>query len=468
MLDAGKSCVLECAPGKESSGPHAMKDSVQDAHSAAVIPLPDSLRTFLKFERFHLHRADKYQVLSRDPAFDTHYLPQRSAAFQLPCYFVRRKRVQIFGDQRVTTFKWAFGYPPDDIVLFAVHPTALRDHAEFLSKSQAEPSSAFGVKIWAVPTSSTRTVVAWEDRSPEKAIFLKTSLTSPLFGDRRLTEAVVARSVGMSALLSYVGCELPEDLRFMPEPAGIVPKGYRDTGLIVREIPEEIRKGTIIPVPLFALASHGPDQRPLLLTIAERAGLKLNDFLEDVLCRNFSAMWVDLTMRAGLCLEAHGQDLLLALSSDLVPINRFYYRDFEGLQVDWGLRASFGKTSPTALPRADRFFDTYYTWGHPCSQLAWYKLHVSLYGYVHLVLREIDESISTWASGGLIDRAVLRRESLTSMFSRHLRLSLGSLADVRDSGNYDICNDLSRFVRFLMRVRRELMESAGVQRLRPV
>src|SRR6185369_704587 len=52
-----------------------------------------------------------------------------------------------------------------------------------------------------------------------------------------------------------------------------------------------------------------------LLTLAENMHRDTRDFVDEILCHKFASIWVHLSMEAGLILEAHGQDLMLALSS---------------------------------------------------------------------------------------------------------------------------------------------------------
>lgn len=44
---------------------------------------PSALQRLMDLERFHFHKAEMFQQLSRDPSFDTRFLPQnrRRACF---------------------------------------------------------------------------------------------------------------------------------------------------------------------------------------------------------------------------------------------------------------------------------------------------------------------------------------------------------------------------------------------------
>jgi hypothetical protein len=432
-------------------------DESQDGE--VIAQLPATLRQWLTLERFHLHKAESYQLLSRDPDFDTRYFPQNCGAFRLPCFLVQRKDLYVFGSQQENADGMRFfsGAERNGEVVFPIHPSALNRYREFLQKVGARDAANDGVCIWAVPTSSTRTVLAWPDGAPEKVVFIKTSLLSPIFADRRVLRLGAGRSVGLSTLVRNSSDELPAALICMPEYFAFTPRQSPHAGAIIRSIPQEIRDGRVQPVPLFSLLGGSGGRVPLLLTILERTGMSPLHFVNDVLCQPFAKLWLELSMNFGLLLEAHAQDLLLGLSPELVFQGQFYYRDFEGLQVDWELRRRFGGPAP-AMPNDWAWREAYTTWGnYRHAESLWYKWHISLIDYLHFVLHETECSLREWHQRGLIGGAVCGQDEVTMIFSRHLFAAVEQMFGVSIGPPYNVYRSANRFLILLAKLRRQVL-----------
>jgi hypothetical protein len=425
--------------------------------------LPESLRQQLTFERFHLHKPEVFQNPSRDPAFDPKYFPQNCGVMQLPCYWIERRHLYVFGAQHAADeLSFFSGEGPHGCVLFPMHPASAANYRELLSKIEAKDAAEDGLRIWAVPTSSTRTLLAWPDRQPERAVFAKTSLHSPIFGKRRLHAWQVARSVGLSGLVQESLPELPDTLRYFPETFGMVPRQMPDSGTIIRSIPEEIKANRLLVAPLFSLMG-GQHARPLFLRLMEQAGLQPMDFIEQVLCRKFARLWLEMTLRQGLILESHWQDLLLAMSPDLRTLDRFYYRDFEGLQVDWELRRRLGLSMPVYMPYSRAWHEAYGSYSYRYGPQLWYKCRISLQLYLHSVLSELEQMLRVWQERGLLGGARCNEGDLTAMFSRQVRELIQELFAVRVKLDYDIHRHLNRFLLLLLNIRKDLLGAAGTQ-----
>ena len=320
----------------------------ESAGAAAMTQLPVALQQWMALERFHLHQVEKFQRMSRDPSFDTAHLPQNGGVFRLPTYRVSRRHLHLLGGQpqNTDTMRFVTGAQSQEQVLFPIHPSTLGHYREFLLNARACDVAQEGLCIWAAPTSSSRTLLAWQDGAPQNAVFVKTSLFSPLFGDRRIRRVQAGRSVTLSAMLADEADELPRALSYLTETLAFTSRQAPHTGAIVRTIPEAIKTGRVRLAPLFSLLGGSGDNVPLLLTILERTGMPPLQFVHDVLCKPFAQLWLELSMNSGWILESHGQDLLLELSPELTFQGRFYYRDFEGLQVDWELRRWLGRARP--------------------------------------------------------------------------------------------------------------------------
>jgi hypothetical protein len=419
--------------------------------------LPVSLRAFLEFERFHLYRPEFFQENVGSRQYDARYLPQNCGAFGLPCFWVKRERLHVFGEQLTANHEPRFLQVGEarQRVLVPIHPLSVERCGSILADVEAEEANCDGRCVWAVPTSSPRTFLVWPDGEPDKAAFVKVSLHADAFGDRRLGARKVARSVGLSMLFDSVSRERDLQVRHFPEPVGFVPRALPDCGVIVRSIPESLRRNQIHAVPLFALLGGVGERVPLLLSLLQQCAENPQELVDRILCRPFAKLWLDLALRQGLLLEAHAQNIMLALSPNGVPLGEFFYRDFEGLQVDWELRTVRGLPTPQSLPRSFEWYETYATWGYPHSQLIWYKLYVSLFDYLHFVLHEVEVSLQSWRERGLIGGPAVRSDELTLNFSRHL-LTLLAASFGTPASEFNLYRNMKKAVTLLLRVRRDL------------
>lgn len=433
---------------------------------SVIAQLPASLRALLAWERFHLHNSARFQQATSGVGFDARYLPQRCGAFRLPCFWVFRKHLHVYGGQakdhsELNLFE---GSGSEERVLFPIHPASLSHYREFISRVGAVDVARDGACIWAVPTSSVRTLLVWPDGAPSRALFIKTSLHSPMCGDRRISSQKVGCSVGLSSLVDYSLAALPPSLRYLRESVGFVPRCLPNGGVIIRTIPKEVKEGRIFIAPLFALYGGQEERRqPLLLTMLAHHGINTMQFVEEEICGSIAKLWLKMSLHFGLILEAHGQDLLIALTPDLKSLQQFYYRDFEGLAVDWDLRTSLSLATPPRMPRDWSWFETYATWGYPQFQLASCKLRNSLEVHLHLLLGELEHEIRQWQSRGLLGGPVIAEGHLIRVFSRQITQAVNEMFGSRISASYDLRLALGRFVAVLMSLRKGIMRERRVK-----
>lgn len=426
--------------------------------------LPPGLRDWMTLERFHLYKANIFQNTARDPAFDIEYFPQHARPFRLPCYWVRRRHLYVLGEQQPSIHElnsFCSGPFADDRVLFPIHPSALGDFRPWLRDVAARDATADGSGIWALPTSSTRTLLVWPEDAGHRAVFVKTSLHSPIFGNRRVTRIKVGRAMGLNQLVRQASAQLPRELHVLSEVLGFSPRHALDSGAMVRLVPPEVSDGRTRLAPLFSLLGGGEGRVPLLLTLLERTDMPPVRFVDELLCASFAPLWVDVTLRQGLILEAHGQDLLLGLSADGVPTGHFYYRDLEGLQVDWELRRHRGWPTPH-LPNGWAWRETYGTWGSTYSDFVWYKWRVSLFDYLRLVLSEVESSLREWYERGLVRGPKCEEGELTTLFSHHIFAAIERLFNMSMGPRYDTLRSLHRFLIALVELRKLTMHSESL------
>ena len=423
--------------------------------------LPTHLQALVGFEQRNLWRVEKYRANLAVSDFDEMYLPERRGVFFLPCSSVRREDLYVYGDGEGLRYgiRELVHDVRDNTFILPVHPAEFARQTELLPTQHAESAARDSIRLLATPMSSTRTLLAWPEGHPESAFFTKLSLMSRLFGDRRLDRRKVAASVWRSQLVGKLMRQLPPEMGYFAEPWGIVRRNQPERGLLFRAIPEELRGGKELLAPLFALMGGGRESPPLALQLIVRYGNDGFAALKDILLCKFAKLWVDLVFDFGILLEAHGQDLLLTWSPAATPQGRFYYRDFEGMAVDWALCRARGLPEPGGL-HAWEWFSTYETCGYRLYQLVSVKMISSLFDYLHLVLGELESAVLEWQASGAIARGTVREGELTFVFSRCLRYAIQEKFGMSEGENYDIRHRLARFVKFLMQVRRDVMNGS--------
>jgi hypothetical protein len=262
--------------------------------------------------------------------------------------------------------------------------------------------------------------------------------------------------VGISKLLRSDHAALPRNVHYLFEPTGIVPRSMPNGGVLFRPIPCDVKSGKLILAPMFSLVGGSENHPPLLLTIIERTGMNIHDFMHDVVCAGFAKSWVQMSMRNGLILEAHGQNLLLALSADFEPLGQFYYRDFQDLMVDWDFRRMMGNASPTTMPNAWSWHETYDS-GYFCSNLLSKQFEISIKHYMKFVIEEMELVLRHWHENGIGQTPRFEIDEFTAIFSHQIMKAVHEVSGVCAGAEYNIYRSLARFSRFLLNVRMELI-----------
>jgi IucA / IucC family len=428
--------------------------------------VPNHLRAFVRFEQENLWKPERFRLPGKEMELGREYLAETGAVFRLPSFWIKRKHLYVYGQQGWISREWQVmrGAGPEDRALFPIHPAELVRCQQTLVDAKAEDAALGGIELLATPTASGRTLVAWIHGQPGSASFVKASLKRGVFGDRRLRREVVARSVGLSAMVQRVQPNLPPGMSYLHEPLGLVPRRMPDGGVLFRILPREVADGSVIPAPLFALMGGRGGRQPLLLELIGRDRGLARHFVEEVLLRKFARIWVDLVFDWGLILEAHAQDLMCALSRDGIPTGQFYYRDFEGLAVDWELRRIRGLGETTELPNEWQWHTTYDTWGYPLYQMVSTKLKLSLRNYVNLFLAELESALMEWQANGALNGFEVGQHELTSSFSDHLCNAMKEKFGSCGSPDCNLRDNLAGFVKYLMKVRMEVMRGVGCGR----
>lgn len=286
------------------------------------------------------------------------YFPESSPVFSVPAYLVPLSHVvQVCasGSDRGAPFAASQGEHPGYVRCF-FHPFRHEGVANAILAAGGIPDER---RYLGTPTSSSRTLLVWDEDNPSVSGLLKLSLNATIGNAiRTLTAHAIFRSVGVTSLLDASVGTHPTDFGYMPEVRGTVLPAVPDAGSIERLISQEIRTGTSSLLPVFALFRRIKGQT-LLSLLAQQNGATAYDFARETLIRGFTRHWIKLAFDLGFYPEPHAQNLVLAVS-DLGQLEpKFVHRDFEGFYVDISFRRRLGLPHPTNLPIVDSEQVTY-------------------------------------------------------------------------------------------------------------
>ncbi|MBK9072947.1 MAG: hypothetical protein IPL79_18400 [Myxococcales bacterium] len=304
--------------------------------------------------------ATEQQLLSRevntsriltpkDNEQDPRYAPEAGNVFEIESYWLDANDVHQFDSGgfepglRAVLTRVHDGKPQ---VRLLVHPESKQLYAKLTARAQKAPS------FMGTATSSSRTLLVWEQGKEASAFFAKLSLDAVIGGaSRTVSSSQVVRSVGISKILASDGASLPESFGYFPEPWGIVPKGMDEAGMLVRAVPADIASGRTRLVPLFSLYAEPKDgAEPLLRGMIKRSGLAPDVFIKAKILRPFARQWAQLVFEHGITSEPHAQNVLMEIGEDGQPTGRFMHRDFGGFAADLDYRASLGMAEVADLP----------------------------------------------------------------------------------------------------------------------
>ncbi|MBI2742423.1 MAG: hypothetical protein HYX48_00705 [Chlamydiales bacterium] len=196
--------------------------------------------------------------------------------------------------------------------------------------------------VQVAPTASTRTVFVLEEDAP--AHCLKTSL-----GPLRITRAVrgldktrIDHSIAVSKAIS--GCsDLVKNPKFafLHESFGASYGHQKDSiGFLVREmIPRPFIQEKHSMLPLFGLYSkdtRNPEARATLINLIEASDHDPETFVLESIYYPIIRGWVEIYLKTGAIIEAHGQNVSFEIDKDGVP-GRAVFRDFDTFMRRKGL-----------------------------------------------------------------------------------------------------------------------------------
>ncbi len=229
---------------------------------------------------------------------------------------------------------------------FFVHPLSETEYRHLISRYE----STF--EFVATPGSSNRTLTV-RSMSSGRQFYVKTSLALEIAGTKRtVPSGEVSRSVGHSMFLRSLAGRDPRVL-FLPEPFGLIPKGFERGGQIVRLLEPNRPVQGLIPLFSFYSLERGRDFSG---GIAASLGVSRSEFLKDRLAAPLHDLLLELRERHGVSHEAHAQNVLVEVGSNGVPTGRFVLKDLSGLNVDFARHREIFARVPVFKDRDLEYF----------------------------------------------------------------------------------------------------------------
>ncbi len=266
------------------------------------------------------------------------YYPESRPVFRLWNVDVPEEKVRILATGKIPENLIYVEIEGKRFVRFFIHPKSRELFSEVLKDYEWRQD------FLATPTSSHRSLIAWDPKAPEKAFGVKTSLDAIIGQSRRiLSKEQVERASAVSALVNSLDKETlaKEGILFIDEPVGVLVNG-KEMGYAVRELVAPVSSAHEF-IPVFSLYSTPADGVPPIHTMLEKSGLSAREFTEKFLIEPMVRQYSYLSFVEGMVGEPHEQNLLMELK-DGQPNGRYYYRDLAGFHIKPDVRRAAGKT----------------------------------------------------------------------------------------------------------------------------
>jgi hypothetical protein len=300
------------------------------------------------------------------------FRPKMGNTFEVPYIYLPADRAHVVDsglgspEMRAQVFKNINGRQH---VRFYIHPESFALYAPLLKEFDVAGNYT------ASPTSSTRTVLAWNRRIETPAIFLKLSLAQIQAGLGRIVPSwEIRRAVGITSMVNLTPQETWDHsgASIIPEFAGVYVDsreklGYRvderqgmvfEHGLIFRDSSflEKYKNQTVVP--LFSLFSKRDTKPPMIIELWRNSGIaNFVDFIDEYLFIPFIEKNRYLMFHEGIIPEIHGQNVLLVLDRKSKKIEHILHRDIGSMKVDLRLRMMNGLSiAPLKSKQPDKDF----------------------------------------------------------------------------------------------------------------
>lgn len=325
--------------------------------------IPKALAGWMHAEQMlNSREIDTSRIVALNNEQDPRYAPGSGKVFDVKTYWIDTTKAHSFfgaGLNRSLQDMFTRTVDGNTQVRLLVHPESERFYYSITRGAER------GANLKASATASSRTLLVWPEGRGSEACFVKVSLDKEVGGVvRTVPKGEVARSIGINNALHADRNVLPESFQFLPEVIGIMPKGMERGGMIVREIPKDVRDGKSRLIPMFSLfvAAEGGTP-PLLVEMIKASGMDPRRFVAEKITRPFAQQFMELAIRNGVVMEPHGQNLLIELGSNGQPTGRFFHRDMGGFNVNFKHRINMKRpkaNTPTITTRAEDYHEQYH------------------------------------------------------------------------------------------------------------
>jgi hypothetical protein len=222
------------------------------------------------------------------------------------------------------------------LVRFFVHP-----HSRHLYQD-AFRNYEWNEEYWATPTSSHRSLIAWDPITEEAPFGVKTTLDSTIGGSlRHLSESQIERASASSALVNSLNAKVlgARGIIFIDEPIGVLLKST-ECGYALRTMTAPTGRAEFVP--MFSLYSKPPGSQSMIIDMIEKSGLSAKVFVDKYIMVPLIDHYSYLSWAQGFIGEPHEQNLLMEVRDGL-PTQRILYRDLAGFHIRPDIRKASGK-----------------------------------------------------------------------------------------------------------------------------
>ena len=288
-----------------------------------------------------------------DTTVNQAFRPQFQRFFKIKFIEIPHDQLNVteaLGSGASTHDQFIFNDHGQKMVRFFIHPDSEHLYGKLMQK--------YGVKgeYWAAPTSSTRSVLAWNTNEKEPAIFLKLSLAQNQDGmGRIIPDWEVRRSVGISQLIASTPKNVwkSHGAVIIPEFAGATIKKEADLPFYIDQNQGEVYEHGLIARdasflntesqnefrPLFSFFTEINGQPPLIISLWKKSRyVNFYDYVDNVFFKNFIEKNSYLFFNQGIVPEIHGQNVVVEYDPTAEEIVSYLHRDVGSMKVDLRLR----------------------------------------------------------------------------------------------------------------------------------
>ena len=307
--------------------------------------VPERLQTWLFEEQRVNDKIMRFPQMAAIGTLPPELDPMRSPMFWLPHVEIPIEEARVLQADRMkpeTLSEIVVKRGGQSYVRWFVHPASTQS-ASFQAIMKRYPVK---VEYLAMPTSSPRSLVAWNPNADGNFIIVKASLDANVGELRRINPLDKGiRAVATTKALDQWYAEHGSGRAppFMREPMVVFPPG-REFGMIVREIPEGFpgSRGTRL-VPGSSIVSSRPDGKPpLLVDMIRKSGQPPMDYIGERIIAPFMRQYGEIVLKNGLVGEPHQQNVLLEIGRDGQLTGRMVFRDLDSYKVDVETRVRNG------------------------------------------------------------------------------------------------------------------------------